>query len=79
MCCDCSAKEQNRELVNMQENGKSDYIDSNGQVMCATDSIGWRIPAVPTQEGDTYWGYSSVPQDGVEWWVRLPLRSTKAV
>ena len=35
------------------------------------DQIGWLIPAVPTEEGDTYWGYTSVPQDGVDWWKNL--------
>src|SRR5688572_17950138 len=39
-----------------------------------TDQIGDLVPAVPTQEGDTYWGYTSVPQDGVDWWKRLPTR-----
>lgn len=39
-----------------------------------TDQIGWRIPAVPTEEGDTFWGYASVPQAGYEWWCRLPTR-----
>lgn len=39
-----------------------------------SDSIGWLVPAVPTEEDDTYWGYTSVPQPGVEWWQRLPLR-----
>lgn len=37
------------------------------------DQIGWRIPAVPTEDGDTYWGYSSVPAEGVAWWDALPL------
>lgn len=39
-----------------------------------TDAIGWRIPAVPTEEGDTYWGYSSVPKAGCDWWRKLPTR-----
>ena len=34
-------------------------------------SIGWLVAAVPTEDGDTYWGYTSVPQAGVEWWNRL--------
>jgi hypothetical protein len=34
-----------------------------------SDQIGWLVPAVPHE--DTYWGYTSVPQDGVEWWQRL--------
>ncbi len=37
------------------------------------DQIGWRIPAVPTEEGDTYWGYTSVPAAGCTWWNALPL------
>lgn len=39
-----------------------------------TDTIGWRVPAVPTEEGDTFWGYTSVPDAGVQWWRRLPTR-----
>jgi len=35
-------------------------------------SIGWLVAAVPTEDGTTYWGYSSVPQDGVDWWNQLP-------
>lgn len=36
-----------------------------------TDQIGWRVPAVPTEDG-TYWGYTSVPTPGVDWWRKLP-------
>ena len=45
------------------------------------DQIGWRVPAVPDKlptgihwklpRGYTFWGYTSVPADGVEWWKRL--------
>lgn len=41
-----------------------------------TDQIGWRVPAVPTEEGDTYWSYTSVPDAGVQWWRRLPTRAS---
>jgi hypothetical protein len=35
-----------------------------------TDQVkGW-LPAVPV--GDTYWGYSSVPSQDIEWWIALP-------
>lgn len=37
-----------------------------------SDSISWRVPAVPTEEGDTYWGHTSVPGPGVVWWRSLP-------
>lgn len=35
------------------------------------DSIGWSVAAVPTEDGTTYWGYTSVPDDGVKWWRNL--------
>lgn len=37
-----------------------------------TDHIGWRVLAVPTEENDSYWGHTSVPQAGCDWWGRLP-------
>lgn len=40
------------------------------------DSIGWLVPAIPTEDGDTFWGYTSVPQAGCAWWHRLPYRIT---
>lgn len=38
------------------------------------DQIGWRVPAIPVEGEDTYWGYTSVPQAGCEWWKNLPTR-----
>jgi len=35
-------------------------------------SIGGLVAAVPTEDGETYWGYTSVPPAGVEWWNHLP-------
>lgn len=34
--------------------------------------IGWLVGAVPTEDGRTYWGYTSVPPEGVAWWDALP-------
>jgi hypothetical protein len=40
-----------------------------------TDQVkGW-LPAIPVD--DTYWGYSSVPSQDVEWWVGLPTYPSK--
>jgi hypothetical protein len=39
-----------------------------------SDQIGWLVPAVPTEDGETYWGYTSVPADGCSWWYALPVR-----
>lgn len=36
-----------------------------------TDQIGWLVPAIPTEDLDTYWGYTSVPAPGVRWWRGL--------
>lgn len=36
-------------------------------------SIGWLVAAVPTEGNDTFWGFTSVPPDGVEWWNSLPI------
>ncbi len=49
--------------------GPNIRFDSNYQ-QC--DQLGGLCPAIPTVEGDTFWGYTSVPQDGCEWWYRLP-------
>ncbi len=43
----------------------------NEQETFHTDQIGTYVPAVPTEENDTFWGYTSVPQEGVEWWRNL--------
>lgn len=84
-CVDCATKSQNNPNISpafaravamegfaVAEDGK--YRDSYGQ---RCDQIGWRVPAVPTEDSAGYWGYSSVPQAGVNWWVRLPLRNKK--
>lgn len=34
--------------------------------------IGWLVAAVPTEDGTTYWGFTSVPDAGVTWWDQLP-------
>ncbi len=37
-----------------------------------TDQIGNLVPAAPTEDGTTFWGYTSVPSDVVAWWKALP-------
>lgn len=68
LCARCACSEQARSYaVTLRPDGGT-IVDGD-----YTDQIGWRIPAVPTQDGETYWGYTSVPEDGVAWWKRLPL------
>ena len=37
-----------------------------------TDQIGWLVPSVPVPQGDGFWGYTSVPDEGCRWWRELP-------
>lgn len=55
-------------------------LDPSTIMMRGSDQIGSRIPAVPTEENDTFWGYSSVPDDAVQWWLGMPEnRSTERI
>lgn len=67
-CVNCAGKNQNKDVSG---------INSEGQFPSGSDQIGWLIPAVPTKEYDTFWGYTSVPTDLVNWWRELPTRSEK--
>lgn len=31
------------------------------------------VPAIPNEDGN-FWGYTSVPEEGVKWWEELPTR-----
>ena len=48
-------------------------LDADGVFMFrGGDQLGGLVPAVPTPEGDTFWGYTSVPDEDVRWWYTLP-------
>ena len=48
--------------------------DQNEKLNADHSSIGWLVPAVPTKEGDPFWGYTSIPEYGMKWWNDLLLR-----
>lgn len=52
--------------IKVSEQGKC--LDTDMQM--DTDQIAGWLPAIPVD--NTYWGYSSVPSQDVEWWVGLP-------
>lgn len=56
LCRECALQEQRKGSPDQQ----------------SEHSIGWRVAAVPTEAGDEFWGFSAVPENGVEWWDRLP-------
>lgn len=37
-------------------------------------AIGFLVAAVPTDDGETFWGFTSVPAQAVAWWDALPDR-----
>jgi len=65
-CARCAAKVSDKDISNMEVDGsrKTDL----GKI----DQIGWYVPAIPVEGQNTYWGYSSVPDEGVKWWRGLP-------
>lgn len=65
LCAECASINQNKDISTMDKNGM--YLGKLGK----TDQIGWYIPAVPDEEGLGYWGYTSVPKEGVNWWKNL--------
>ncbi|MFC1638019.1 hypothetical protein ACFL2R_01205 [Patescibacteria group bacterium] len=68
LCADCAAKDQNEDISTMQSDGR--YMGKYGM----SDQIGGMMPAVPVEDEDTYWGYTSVPPEGCVWWRNLPNR-----
>lgn len=68
----------------LREQGLSGSIDQQGQRADPliggrlTDAIGWRVPAVLTEAGDTFWGYTSVPVAAVAWWRSLPTETEQS-
>lgn len=71
VCCDCAFRES--KCIN-----RTNDVDSLGKHVdeyeCYTDQIYRFVPAVPTEDGTSCYGYSSVPSAGINWWRTLPTR-----
>lgn len=75
-CAPCAIKDQTRpDTVECQcESRWCAFCKKHGKLnINLGDQIGWLVPAVPTEDGTTYWGYTSVPTAGVAWWARLAI------
>lgn len=66
LCANCAAKDQKEDIGDIDARGR------RSSEFGKTNQIGWYIPAVPTKENDTYWGYTTTPGVGFRWWYRLP-------
>lgn len=77
-CVKCACIVEKKDINNVTPEGR---IKTDPKYSCrvdeTTDQIGWLVPAVPTEENDAYWGYTSVPQDKVNWWYSLPTFTEK--
>lgn len=74
LCAPCTAADQKKSIIDIDADG-----NRTDDIGFKTDQIGWMVPAVPTEECDTYWGYTSVPMPGVNWWKNLPTLPTPKV
>ena len=61
LCANCLAPD-----LTVSQDGRA----MNKSLSMETDQINDWLPAIPV--GDTFWGYSSVPSQDVEWWRALP-------
>lgn len=72
-CVDCLCKRKDLDgdpITPGSVSGEGSREDRYGR----SDQIAGLLPAVPDEEGVSYWSYSSVPEAGVKWWKALPLR-----
>lgn len=87
-CVDCALKNQKMEGIFVREDGK--YLCDKGKVRQLetgelvdyeqwSNQLNCLVPAVPLEDEDTFWGYTSVPEDGFAWWKRLPLRIERII
>lgn len=67
LCATCAARSQRTSIRSIDAEGFR--LDGRGQ---RTNKIGSLVPAVPTEDGNAYWGYFAVPQVGWVWWKKLP-------
>lgn len=63
LCAECACDRE----------GVANEVDAEGKLPDRrTNQIGALIPAVPTEDGSTFCGYSSVPEIAVRWWKGIP-------
>lgn len=73
LCVECLAKEAKIDISKIDSDGR--YEDPT--IERKTHSVGWHVPAILTDDEESFWGYTSVPANGCYWWKKLPLTKTE--
>ena len=68
LCARCTAKDQDKDISSIDRDGRTKNAPP---LVGRSDSIGWYIPAVPTEWPGNYWGYTMVPRVARDWWHHL--------
>ena len=70
-CATCALRDQQSDGP-VDANGLREWRPDPDVAPSLTDTIGCLVPAIPTWDGLTFWGYTSVPKEAVAWWRALP-------
>jgi hypothetical protein len=76
-CAHCLAPDEKVDDEGMWQEPPYKAKDAKGNEIpgMRTEQLKGKVPAIPVD--DTYWGYSSVPSQDVEWWKALPTYRSK--
>jgi hypothetical protein len=74
-CIDCVGKEAGVDVSDVGQDG----MQFSDMLQQRTDQIGGMLPAIPYESNGRHgkpiwWQYTCVPQEGINWWKKLPLR-----
>lgn len=71
ICARCAAKMTDLDLNSVDAEGQI-FLRSLG--LFSDQIIPWYVPAIPVDE-NTFWSYTSITPEGVQWWKDLPTLS----
>jgi hypothetical protein len=69
LCAGCLAAEQGKDITGLRSDGTHFSVAARQFV----DSIGWWVPAVPTEhDPHVFCGCAAIPPTAYAWWAGLP-------
>lgn len=81
-CCNCGRsgvklwrkyQTSDTSLLCLDHFDAKDQSDVRAGLRGKAHSIGWWVAAVPAIGKEGFWGFTSVPENGVAWWDSLPF------